>query len=434
MTVSSSVNNASPAKSGTPLKLKPPVYTSSIRTSLSKRIVLAMVIVTVLSAILSGIFYQLRASRLVDQANQQVAEVTRQNTLARLENSRLPDRLKQDLIDTLELRPPAGRGTGKAVVNLALDQAVGAVLVVALGAGALAFVVGWLLTRRIVGPLEKLRLASQRVASGDYNGEVKVNGSDEVGQVAYSFNFMLHQLRDAESRRRDLLSDVAHELKTPLASIQGHIEALRDNLPRAKADPQSIYQVVLEDVAELDQMVGSLRTWLSAQGMLDRLELKPLPLGEELQTLVQRFQPQADNARIRLELKLDRSLKPALADRNALRHIVSNLLDNALRYTPAGGTVQVLAWQGEGENPGQGPATKITLAVADSGVGIAREHWPFIFERFYRVDKSRTRDTGGTGLGLSLVRDLAEAQGGRVWLNSQVGKGTIFYVSLPAAS
>ena len=108
-------------------------------------------------------------------------------------------------------------------------------------------------------------------------------------------------------------------------------------------------------------------------------------------------------------------------------------IEDAVRYTPAGGYVQVTSWLGEGERPGQGSPGRVTIAVRDTGAGIAREHWAHLFERFYRVDRSRTRDTGGTGLGLAIVRELVEAQGGRVWLNSQPGKGTIFFVTLPRA-
>jgi signal transduction histidine kinase len=117
-----------------------------------------------------------------------------------------------------------------------------------------------------------------------------------------------------------------------------------------------------------------------------------------------------------------------------LRHLVSNLLDNALRYTAKGGSVRLMAWPGAGDRPNPQWHNRVTIAVVDNGCGIAPEHWSHLFERFYRVDKSRTRDTGGTGLGLAIVRELVEAQGGHIWLNSRVGQGTIFYVALPAQS
>ncbi len=398
---------------------------------LSRRIVLAMVVVAFLSAIIGGILYQIQVSESLRQLDQRNRAELVDGATARLEKSRLPPRVVDDVKDILDAR--RGSPGPRPIVELALDSAIWVVVLVALVASLLAFGLGWLLTRRIVGPLERLRYASRRVAAGDFSQRVPVGREDEIGQVAYSFNLMAAELQGAESKRRQLLSDVSHELKTPLASIQGHVEALRDNLPRAIANPEAIYTIVLEDVEELNRMIGSLRTWLSAQSTLENLQLETLVLEEELPAMLERFRPRAEAAKIRLEVKLDRQVGTVLADRNALRQMLSNLLDNALRYTPAGGQVRLLAWLGEGEQAASSPTDRVTLAVADTGCGIALEHWPHLFERFYRVDKSRTRDTGGTGLGLALVRDLAEAQQGRVWLNSQPGRGTIFFITLPVA-
>lgn len=395
--------------------------------SLSRRIILAMVAVAFLSAIIGGIFYQSRVEKVISQADQ----LSQERILTRLDNSRLPVRVIEQVKAAIENNN--GQLAIRPVVTFALDTSIWIVVLVAIGASLLAFVLGWFLTRRIIGPLEKLRNASRRVAAGDFNQRVPVGKMDEVGQVAYSFNLMAAELQGAEAKRRQLLSDVSHELKTPLASIQGHVEALRDNLPRARANPDAIYEIVLEDVEELNRMIGSLRTWLNAQSTLENLDLQPLTLADELPALAERFRPRAEAANIRLNVQLDGRVKKVLADRNALRQILGNLLDNALRYTPPGGEVELLAWPGEGERPAQGAANRVTLAVRDTGCGIAPEHWPRLFERFYRVDKSRTRDTGGTGLGLALVKDLVEAHRGRIWLTSKVGKGTIFFITLPTA-
>jgi len=410
----------------TSLPEQPPKFKQGFFSSLSNRILVAMVVVAFLSAIFSGVLYQKRAN---DLANVNL-EQGRKTFLTRLDNSRLPEAVKLRVTEALELNKPIDT-VGSQLVENSLEQAAWIVSLVACAASVLAFIVGWILTRRIVKPLEKLRLGSQMVAAGNFKQRVPVTGDDEIGQVAYSFNLMTEQLQQVEKRRSELLADVAHELKTPLASIQGHIEALRDNLPRAKADPQAIYDIVLEDVSELDRMVGSLRTWLNAQGLLEKLEIKPQPLAEELPAILERFKPRAEEAQVQLELQLDPQAQEVLADHNALRHILSNLVDNALRYTPKGGKIRLMGWLGEGNNK---VANRVTLAVSDTGCGIASEHWPHLFERFYRVDKSRSRDTGGTGLGLSLVKDLVEAQGGRVWLYSQVGQGTTFFISLPSNS
>lgn len=409
----------------------PPTFRRSWLTSLSSRIVLAMVLVGFLSALIGGILYQSQVTESVNRLDQRNRERLVETVKERLQASRLPPRVIEQLEEFAQARMPVINT--RPLLETALDRSIWVVLVVALGASVLAFGLGWLLTRRIVNPLEQLRRASQQVATGDFSQRVALGGEDEVGQVAYSFNLMAAQLQGAETRRRELLSDVAHELKTPLASIQGHVEALRDNLPRARANPLAIYDIVLEDVRELDRMISSLRTWLNAQSDLENLQIRPLQLKDELPSLLERFRPRAQSANISLELQVDGRAARVLADHNALRHLLSNLLDNALRYTPAGGKVRLLAWPGDGERPGLGSPQRVTFAVADTGIGIAPEHWPHLFERFYRVDKSRTRDTGGTGLGLALVRDLVQAQGGRIWLTSRVGQGTIFFVTLPAA-
>ncbi|MBN9389899.1 MAG: HAMP domain-containing protein [Chloroflexi bacterium] len=398
---------------------------------LSTRLVLAMVLIGFLSAIIGGVFYQVQVNRTIQKIDARVTSQVVDDVIARLQNSRLSQVVINQTTAYLESRK--NDVTLRPILDLALDTSVWIILAAALLVSGVAFIVGWLLTRRLIRRLELVRRASLRVAAGDFNISLPVDKFDEIGQVSYAFGLMSQALQRAEVKRRELLSDVAHELKTPLASIQGHVEALRDNLPRARANPDQIYQIVLEDVEDLNRMIGSLRTWLNSQGTVENMNLEPLSLKAELGDVIERFRSRADSANIHLDMRLDPQANRVKADRNALRQVVSNLVDNALRYTPAGGYVQVTGWLGEGERPGQGSPDRVTIAVRDTGIGIAREHWAHLFERFYRVDRSRTRDTGGTGLGLAIVRELVEAQGGRVWLNSQPGKGTIFFVTLPKA-
>jgi two-component system, OmpR family, sensor histidine kinase BaeS len=412
--------------SNTSIPFKLPVRKkANFLSSLRDRILFAMVMVGFFAALISGSFFQYQAKQNLERNIDSV----RDQYVSRVEQSALPERVKEQVVDLLELRLPQVRG--RNIVDFSFTQAIIVVVLTAILAAVIAFGIGWWLTGKIVYPLERLKFASQLVAQGDFSQRVKVEGDDEINQVAYSFNFMAEELQNTETKRRQLLSDVAHELKTPLASIQGHVEALRDNLPRAKANPDAIYDIVLEDVSALDRMIGSLRTWLNAQSLIDHLEIKTMSLKEEIPSIIARFQPAATTKKVLVDWAVADNAALVAADRNALRHVISNLVDNALRYTPEGGRVRVMTWQGEYEQPSNRPSGKLTIAVADTGVGIAREHWAHLFERFYRVDKSRSRDTGGTGLGLALVKDLVEAQGGRVWLNSEIGKGTIFFVALP---
>lgn len=297
-------------------------------------------------------------------------------------------------------------------------------------AAIIAVILGFFLARGIVNPLRKLEQASDQLADGNYNLEIRQSGDSDLARLASSFNRMAIALRLTEQKRKDLLADMSHEFRTPLSSIQGYTEVLRDGLIADPKHQNELYDHILKEVKHLTAMVNSMRAWVRNEQELEHLAVTEVETAPIAQEIVRRFQPTAEEKHIKLELNLAATAQQVSADEDALLHILSNLVDNALRYTPAEGTVRLKI----GYTPVAEPSSsrQVWFEVLDTGVGIAAEHLPFVFERFYRVDKSRSRHTGGTGLGLAIVRDTVQTLGGEVKISSEPGKGTSVTFWLPS--
>jgi two-component system sensor histidine kinase BaeS len=291
-----------------------------------------------------------------------------------------------------------------------------------------------ILARTIIKPLKALEKASERIADGNYSLVLANEGKDDLGRLAASFNKMARALRRTEQKRKDLLADVAHELRTPLASIQGYTEAMRDGLVTNAQRQQEMYTHILQEVRHVTRMVDSLRIWMNNEQALEHLNVETLPARVPARQVLDRFSQQAEQSEVKLELKVASGPEePQITvDDDAIKHVLSNLVDNALRYTPPGGTISLTISAPE-RKKGQKQRV-IWFEVKDTGSGIPAEHLPFVFERFYRVDKSRNRVTGGTGLGLAIVKDTVEVLGGEISITSEPQKGTSVRFWLPAAS
>lgn len=301
--------------------------------------------------------------------------------------------------------------------------AVNDVLVVAAVAAILAAVAVSVFTaRRIVEPLRAMTDASGRIASGDYHQRIPTIGEDELGILADSFNRMALTLEQTEQRRMNLIGDVAHELRTPLSSIRGTMEGLVDGVLPAET---TTFLSVQREVTRLQRLVRDLEELSRAEAGQISLDLRHADIGPLVHTAADRLQRQFDDKGVGLQVEVAAGLAPVKIDTARITQVLVNLLGNALQYTPAGGAVTVSAWA---------DARELRVAVIDAGVGIAAEHLPHLFERFYRVDRSRSRAGGGSGIGLTISKYLVEAHGGRIWANSPgVGKGSTFTFALPAA-
>lgn len=302
------------------------------------------------------------------------------------------------------------------------QQAVGGAVLLAVAASVLvAFAVAAFVARRIVEPVELMRQAARRIASGRYEERVPVQSADELGELAEQFNRMAASLQRLERLRRDLVADVAHELRTPLTGLSGSLEGLLDGV--LEPTPELLARMRRE-VRRLERLVEDLQELSRVEAGQLSLRRRPVSVGESLEPVLARLGPQFREKGVQLVVEVPRSLPRVLADPDRIGQVLTNLLGNALQYTPAGGRVVVRAWATEGE---------VAVSVADTGIGIPSEHLPFVFDRFYRVDRSRSRAGGGAGIGLTIAKGLVELHGGRIWAESPgAGQGSTFTFTLPA--
>jgi len=306
----------------------------------------------------------------------------------------------------------------------AFEDAVLVSLAVAIGAAALAAALASaFLAIRIVRPIRALARASQEIARGAYGSRVAAGGSDELALLAASFNEMAASLESAERRRRALLSDVAHELRTPLATIEGYVEGLRDGIV---APEQSTWSLLASETARLQRLVEDLQLVSRAEERQLDLRTQEVEPGALVADAAARMAPSYEAKGVRLVPEVEPGLPTVAVDPDRLGEVLANLLDNALRHTPAGGTVSLRAALRRGD---------LELAVSDTGEGIAPEHLGRVFERFYRADQARSRATGGSGIGLAIAKAIVEAHGGSLRAESDgPGRGATFVVTLPGGS
>lgn len=279
--------------------------------------------------------------------------------------------------------------------------------------------VGARAARRITSPLSELMKAADSLAEGDLTARVPVGGNGEFRDFTLTFNRMAQALETANRHRRELLADVAHELRTPLTIIQGNLEGLRDGV--YEATPEHV-NLVLDETHKFSRLVDDLRLLTLAEAGQLPLDAQLLDVPQLLADVRDAFDCQASEAGIALTLDAEKTLPPLYADPQRLGQVLGNLVANALRHTPPGGKVTLGA---AAVAPGAGAATGLLLWVADNGEGIPTEDLPRIFDRFWRGDPARSHGQGaGSGLGLAIAKSLVEANGGRIWAESQVGEGT----------
>jgi histidine kinase len=312
--------------------------------------------------------------------------------------------------------PPQLFADFRASFNEALMYAV-------MAAMAAAVALSLLFSRRVVAPVRAMSLAAQRIADGRYNERVQVNGEDELARLAVRFNQMAEKLNQVEAMRRRLIGDVSHELRTPLTAIKGSMEGLMDGILPAN---EETYQQIHAEANRLNRLVDDLQELSRVESRTYELDIQPVDLSLLVKAVTKRLRVQAESKRISLDIDLSPDLPHVLADEDRAVQVLTNLADNALQYTPEGGKVII---------SGKRIDSEVQISVRDTGIGIPPEHLEHIFDRFYRVDKSRSRQTGGgSGIGLTIARALVEAHGGRTWVESAgEGQGSVFHVALPAA-
>lgn len=285
-----------------------------------------------------------------------------------------------------------------------------------------AVVVSWWVSRLIVRPIRMMAAASQELAQGNYEQRLDLGTHDELEDLADSLNSMARELAQTENLRRQLIGDVSHELKTPLASINGLMEGLQDGV--IEASPQT-YQLVRDETKRLQRLVNDLQELSRVEADVIPLEQQGVPPQDLVEPIITKMRPQFEDKDIKLVVQYPANLIEVFADIDRTSQVLTNLLGNALQYTPTGGMVTVSVREAE-----QG----ILFSVCDTGMGIAPDNLGKIFQRFYRADKSRSRASGGSGIGLTIAQRLIVGQGGLLWAESEgLGKGSTFNFILPTS-
>lgn len=278
-----------------------------------------------------------------------------------------------------------------------------------------------LLSKRLLRPIDELITASEAIAQGDLSYRA-TTGPDEIGKLANAFNSMAINLRKLEQLRSEFVSNVTHELKTPLTSIRGYIELLQSGV-RDEATRSEFYEIIDIEAERLHVLIDDLLDLSEIENSAgEEQRVKTCDLGAILADVESRLQPLAEKAKVELRVADIHGLTVS-ANPHRIRQLISNLLDNAIKYNRPGGWVKVEV---------QRQQSHVVISVEDNGIGIAPEHHARLFERFYRVDKSRSRELGGTGLGLSIVKHTVQLYGGEINVMSRPGEGSIFQVRLPS--
>ncbi len=319
---------------------------------------------------------------------------------------------------------------GAFTISLFLTTAVS---VIASGAASL------FVARRIVEPLQRMIQTSRGIAAGHYHDRVEVSDDYEISNLAVSLNSMAATLEHTEQQRQELIGNVAHELRTPLTTIKGYMEGLIDGIVPAD---DATFELVREEADRLSRLVHDLQDLSRLEESGVALHIRPALVGDIVGGTVQKMRPQCEAKGVSLIAAVAPGTPRVLADHDRIQQVLLNLVDNALRYTPAGGVIRIEA--GVAPRGGvtaradgaEGDGAPVQIAVVDTGIGIPPEHLPHVFTRFYRVDKSRARAASGAasgaGIGLTIARRLTEAHGGNLTVESSPGRGSRFTVTLPS--
>ncbi len=285
--------------------------------------------------------------------------------------------------------------------------------------GIMSVLFGILISRWMTTPLHEVAQAAHDIGAGQLDRHVQAMGTTEVKMLAEAFNRMVDELHKAELLRRNLVADVAHELRTPITALQANLYAILDDAyPLTKTEIAGLY----EQTRTLSRLVTDLHEIAQAEARQLPMRCLPADLGQLVEEIASPFSVVAESREITFEVSIQPGLPRAAIDKQRVAQVINNLLSNALRHTPDGGKICVVV-----EKAGDA----VQVVVSDTGEGIAPEHLPHIFDRFYRVDSGRSRDAGGTGLGLAIVKAIVSAHGGTAHAASEAGKGTQMVITFP---
>lgn len=324
-----------------------------------------------------------------------------------------------DMIGTLHILHGELPDLNRAALQITYGAIGGYFIRGGLLAGAIAILLAFFLSRRILSPVKALTTATRQFGKGDFSRRVTYEGKGELGELSSSFNSMADNLERTQRLRRNMVADVAHELRTPLSNLKGYLEAISDGV--VQPDEATIHSLN-EEASSLSRLVEDLQELSLADAGELKITVQPEDICRLIKETVTALKPKATAKGLTLTADLPDSISPVNIDNHRIRQVLNNLVDNAVAHTGRDGKINVIARE-------QG--NMVYVSVSDTGEGIPPEDLPMIFERFYRVDKSRTRSTGGSGLGLTITKRLVEAHGGTIKVESKAGQGSTFTFSLP---
>ena len=336
--------------------------------------------------------------------NDTAVELVGQSLSSTVLKNGAPIVVDNNLVGTILVTPNdfAGSNTPAGQFLASVDRSIILSVVVA---GAIAFLLGSILFYQITAPLRRLKKAAHAIASGDLSQRVVIHSRDELGELSQSFNQMAESLDRAAIQRQHLMADVAHELRTPITVIQANLEGMLDGVLPLNAEQVAALH---NETFLLNRLVSDLRLISLAEAGELKLEIQKIEIGNLIQQVVERIKVQALQKGVNLEIELPEKLPMVRIDSDRMTQVLNNLIGNALRYTPPDGKIIVRAVKEDS------PAGAIRISIIDTGSGIDPAVLPFVFDRFYRADQSRTRTSGESGLGLAIVKQLVEAHGGKV--------------------
>jgi len=336
-----------------------------------------------------------------------------------------PTLFQAQLVPILQTHPEAmtTAEASQRILGDFLGTLLSALAVAAIAATVTSLATSLFVARRITVPLRQMTQVSERISAGHYAERIEVapvHATDELGQLASSINALAVALEQTERRRLEVIGNVTHELRTPIATLEGYLEGLLDGV--IEPSPRT-WAMLHTEAGRLRRLVDDLQELSRAEARQIPLSLQPLAPQRLVQNALEPLEGQFAEKGLALQIHLPENLPPVMADPARAVQILTNLLVNALRYTPAPGKIEV-AVSREG--------TMVTFRITDSGVGLTPEQLSHIFERFYRVDKSRSRALGGSGIGLTIAQSLAQAMGGEIQVESAgLGQGSSFTLTLP---
>jgi signal transduction histidine kinase len=311
-----------------------------------------------------------------------------------------------------------------AVLNIFADEFLTPVVEGGLIAFFVSLILAYAISRWVADPLQKVVHAAQSYPSEEMKS-IPTSGPHEVQDLTRAFNSMIGRVQSSQNSQRDFVANVSHELKTPLTSIQGFAQAILDDTADTPEARRQAAQIIYDESGRMHRMALALLDLARLEAGTADLKMSVVDVKLLLQNILEKFTPQAQKAGIRLQLKTEEPLPTLLGDGDRLAQVFTNLVDNALKFTPSNGDITLSARRA---------GKDLEFSITDSGVGIPKDALPHLFDRFYQVDPARAGGKGhGTGLGLAIVREIVGAHGGRISVRSEVGHGTTFVIHLPLA-